>query len=145
MSRLCPNCSSSIKQDDIFCPFCGVDTSKFNNSSSKTGDVNCSSCGSLNQIGIQFCSNCGSPISVPHGGSSFGSEPVSESTTYTYGSATPQPTGKRPWYKPPERTKSAKHPSEWLFWTGWGLYVFLRFLFQILFFALMIGLRSRRR
>ena len=68
-----------------------------------------------------------------------------DSTTYTYGSATPEPTGKRPWYKPPKRTKSAKHPSEWFFWTGWGLYVFLRFIFQILFFALMIGLRSRRR
>jgi hypothetical protein len=143
MSRLCPNCSGNLKQDDIFCPFCGVDTSKLE--ASETDSIHCSSCGSLNRLGIQYCSSCGSPISTPQGSSSYGLEPISESSTYTYGSATPQSTGKRPWYKPPQRTKSAKHPSEWFFWTGWGLYVFLRFIFQILFFALMIGLRSRKR
>lgn len=144
MSRICPNCAGYIKQDDVFCPFCGVDTSKYTGSTPKSEDIHCSSCGSLNRIGTQYCSNCGSLVSSPQVGSSFGAVPT-EPTNYTYGSATPQSAGKRPWYKPPVRTRSAKHPSEWFFWTGWGLYVFLRFLFQILFFALMIGLRSRRR
>ncbi|NHJ38778.1 MAG: zinc ribbon domain-containing protein [Asgard group archaeon] len=144
MSRICPNCAGYIKPEDIFCPFCGIDTSKFADTSSNSQDISCSNCGTLNKIGIQYCSNCGSIISTSQINNNFGAIPT-ETTTYTYGSATPQTTGKRPWYKPPERTKSAKHPSEWFFWTGWGLYVFLRFLFQILFFALMIGLRSRKR
>ncbi|NHJ49795.1 MAG: zinc-ribbon domain-containing protein [Asgard group archaeon] len=143
MSRYCSNCGSSLKDGEVYCPFCGIDTTKI--SQEKTSEplsgvtITCSSCDSINEGNIEFCKNCGSPLTASHSSS------YESSSTYTYGSAEPQPTGKRPWYKPPKRERSAKHPREWAFWTGWGFYVLFRFIFQILFYVIIAIIKSRRR
>ncbi len=157
MTKMCVNCGDQVKKTDIFCPFCGKNTEKAQPSVQDTkmaGNTICSTCGVTNKLGAQFCESCGNAVDISGSSSSttrYGStaSPTTESadqTTHTYGSYSSKPSdSSRKWYKPPKRTRSAKHPVEWFFWTGWGLYFLIRAIFWILWFVLRIFLRSKGR
>lgn len=121
MSNSCPNCGVSIKSDDAFCPFCGTTTSQPSSDSSFPDS----------QYADQFASS--SP---------------SADESYSYGSGsggyyTESADSTKKWYKPPKRTRSAKHPVEWFFWIGWGLYILLRIVFYVLIIAAQIAVRRK--
>ncbi len=52
--------------------------------------------------------------------------------------------GTRAWYKPPERTRSRSSPVQWAIWTGWGVWILIRFIFEILFFVVRIVAFSKK-
>jgi len=159
MTKKCPNCGESLVSSDIYCPYCSADTRPAEQSSgaysfaqpaAPQGSITCESCGSANEPQNLHCANCGANIasSQPYappatntGYTTIGSTPTSE--THTYG-ASSTASDDRPWYKPPHRERSAKRPREWFFWTGWGLYIFFRVLFSILFIVLRVAARSRK-
>ncbi|MHA1156329.1 MAG: zinc ribbon domain-containing protein [Candidatus Heimdallarchaeota archaeon] len=153
MSKMCINCGEEVKKTDIFCPFCGnnTDEAKPSVEGAKMGHSVCSTCNATNESGAKFCESCGNTIdsSPSSSAKSFGSTDSyaadsSQETTHTYGSYSAEPSDStRKWYKPPKRTRSAKHPVEWLFWTGWGLYFLIRVIFWILFFGIRIFARSK--
>lgn len=161
MTKTCINCSEKVKETDIFCPFCGANANEVHPSAkissvqdTKMGIVVCSTCGDANKQGTKFCENCGNAIASSSSSSSvnYGTSTASTSTssthqtTHTYGSYSTEPEDStRKWYQPPKRTRSAKHPLEWFFWTGWGFYFLLRVVFQVLWLILRIVLRSKGR
>lgn len=160
MSRLCVNCGEKIKDEDIFCPFCGKPSDKKEGELSQQAEVSpgvfiCSTCGSANASTNKYCDSCGNPL-IKSGaggdmeyGDSYGSSSYdgaqAAGTSYSYGSySSTSSTGEKKWYTPPKRTRSAKNPIEWFFWSGWGLYIFFRFLFSIIWIILQIVARSKR-
>jgi RNA polymerase subunit RPABC4/transcription elongation factor Spt4 len=151
--KICNNCGSDLEPTDVFCPYCGTpitikdDTIKGSDSAmasdySEEHGAQCPNCNRINNPKNQFCKFCGTTLSqATSGQSSFGQQ-----ESYNYGSfSETSSTGERKWYSPPERQRSAKHPIEWFFWTGWGLYILIRFIFTALFCFLQIYAQSKRR
>ncbi len=123
MTKSCPSCGVALKTSDIFCPFCGTSISS-SHSPSKSSF-------SDSEFSDQFAS----------------STPSTEES-YSYGSGssgyyTENVEGTRKWYQPPKRKRSAKHPIEWFFWIGWGLYIVLRIVFYILIIAAQVAIRKK--
>ena len=157
MTKTCVNCGEVVKKTDIFCPFCGASTDKRDSSAATQESsytehniVYCSQCNAKNKIGAQFCEFCGNEITSDSFKTSVGTEEIHGTerahATHTYGSYSTEPSdSSRKWYQPPKRTRSAKHPAEWFFWTGWGIYFLIRVIFQILWFILRIVIRSKGR
>jgi len=119
MSRSCPNCGAETKTEDVFCPFCG------------TAIPSGSSPSTESNFSHQF------DTSTPH-----------SEESYSYGSGssgyyTENVEGTRKWYQPPKRQRSAKHPIEWFFWIGWGLYILLRIIFFVLIIAAQVAVRRK--
>lgn len=156
MTKMCVNCGEVVKKTDVFCPFCGANTDKAQPSAhvTKMSDTICSTCGVTNKLGAQFCESCGNAIdsisssssTVNYGSTVSSATDSSDQATHTYGSYSTEPSDStRKWYKPPKRTRSAKHPAEWFFWTGWGLYFLIRVIFWVLWFGIRIFIRSKGR
>ncbi len=154
MTKTCVNCGEIVKKTDIFCPFCGANSDKAQPSiqDTKMGDNFCSTCGVANKSSAQFCAGCGNTIdSSSSSASSYGTPASaatdsSDQTTHTHGSYSTEPSDStHKWYKPPKRKRSAKHPAEWFFWTGWGLYFLIRAIFWVLWFVIRIFLQAKGR
>lgn len=153
MSRTCNNCGEQVKQEDVFCPFCGNPADK-PQASSKVSDPSssasiCATCGASNKQEAQFCESCGNSLATASSFSGSGSSTQYQQdtsygtqTTHTYGTYSAEPSDRK-WYTPPQRTRSARHPLEWFFWSGWGLYILIRFLFSFLWIIIRIIARSK--
>jgi len=153
MSRKCVNCGEEIKKTDVFCPFCGGPVDKIQSTPSEPlsseNVIICSLCGAANKPTSTFCESCGDPIvssesaagrmESSYGSTTYDSQAQASGTTYTYGSySSSSSTGEKKWYTPPKRTRSAKNPIEWFFWSGWGLYILFRLIFSILWIVIRI-------
>ncbi|MBD3190069.1 MAG: zinc-ribbon domain-containing protein [Candidatus Heimdallarchaeota archaeon] len=166
--RVCPNCGEQPEPSDIYCPYCGSSLSEASGASSwgssssfdiETADEDgfvCAKCGAMNPSGTNYCRNCGESLADAQSVSSTRARTTSSSTqgstsssstrTYSYGSGGSVSSDEdRAWYQPPQRSRSAWHPVEWFFWSGWGLYILIRFIFQILWWVLIFWGKSRRR
>jgi hypothetical protein len=152
MTQTCPHCQQEIKPEDLFCPYCGKRTSVSPKADTKTSTIPrsyssdssthfCSGCGSVIEPGITYCRNCGQPVAK-----SMNSSADDQDVSYSYGHSGDGTyhTKESNWYSPPKRKRPAYHPIEWFFWSGWGLYILLRFVFQILFVILRIVVASKK-
>lgn len=149
MSHKCPKCNEQLVSTDVFCPYCGVNTKESDSSraisDSQIDLSSCPSCGTVIELGLYYCNNCGSSLLSNDAGVKATQSEDFTNQNYTYGSATDNiEEDKRPWYKPPKRERSAKDPREWFFWTGWGLFFLLRVVFQILIIILQVAARSKK-
>lgn len=143
MSDTCPNCGEQIKSTDVFCPFCGQTRSDQPSGSGQGSSIQCATCGAVNDAGVNYCQSCGQPLEGPITAPKQDTGTQDQQESYDYGTySTSSSTGERKWYQPPPRKRSKKNPIEWFFCTCWGLYVFFRFLFQMLW---CIGLIAGRR
>ncbi|MFW9924226.1 MAG: zinc ribbon domain-containing protein [Candidatus Thorarchaeota archaeon] len=163
MSKICPHCSEQVKTTDIFCPFCGADLSKtsstqdsFESNFSDSSFITCPYCGTSNIPTSQFCASCGTAMSASQSSSSGSIPPSSydsisgqsssQQESHSYGSySTYSSADERKWYTPPKRTRSAKNPIEWFFWTGWGFYILIRVIFFVLWFIIRLAVFSKGR
>ncbi|MHA1124674.1 MAG: zinc ribbon domain-containing protein [Candidatus Heimdallarchaeota archaeon] len=144
MSDTCPNCGEKIKSTDIFCPFCGQTKEGQPSSKAQSSSQQCANCGSANDFGVSFCQSCGQSLEAPKLPEHDLGTSQDQQESYEYGSfSETSSTGEKKWYTPPTRTRSKKNPIEWFFWTCWGIYIFLRFLFQILWCVSLIAGRRR--
>jgi len=154
MTKTCVNCGEAVKETDVFCPFCGANADSVTSSEKQSGsgfsdsEVGyCSNCHAKNKPTAQFCEFCGTELAVDnyktsnYSQSTPGTDHSTAQGTHTYGSYSSEPTDEenRKWYQPPKRTRSAKHPAEWFFWSCWGIFFIIRAIFQLLWFLIRIG------
>ena len=153
MTKTCVNCGEEVKQTDIFCPFCGANADKLASDKqsedefSEQNSAYCSKCNAKNKPEAQFCEYCGNELAADSYKATHQSHRSPGTDRFTaqdhaYGSSyTTEPTDEenRKWYTPPKRTRSAKHPAEWFFWTCWGIFIVFRAIFQLLWFIIRIG------
>ena len=156
MVKICPNCNEQVRDTDVFCTFCRhrLDFNQ-KDQSKPIGTILCQHCNVINKTVNSFCESCGMPLedksssykesTDSYATTSYDSNSHQNSQqTHTYGSySTYSSSDDRKWYTPPKRSRSAKHPLEWFFWSGWGIYILLRSIFSILFCVLRVIILTR--
>ncbi|MGC9781004.1 MAG: zinc ribbon domain-containing protein [Candidatus Heimdallarchaeota archaeon] len=149
MNKSCSNCGEELKSSDVFCPFCSNPVVSANTTSTKTNSqkyILCPNCSIKNKVTSKYCMDCGNNlIGLIATESQSEVYDTAASSGVTYGSySTKSSDGTQAWYKPPERTRSRGNPVQWVIWSGWGLWILFRVIFEILFFAVRIAALSKK-
>ncbi|MCF2142941.1 MAG: hypothetical protein K9W42_04505 [Candidatus Heimdallarchaeota archaeon] len=109
-----------------------------------TKKIICPNCYRENDEWSVYCNFCGQRLKDNSSEQKQDKEPSSSLTpTKTQIKTEPFPTKtvivrkkgyeEKAWWKPTKRKRPWYHPLEWFFWLGWGVYIFLRFLFVEIF------------
>ena len=107
-----------------------------------TKTIKCPVCGKSNDRMDLYCGKCGSLLPKENwdkreggferiGNSTYEVVAETETTkTVMVPKTREKEAEKKRWWKPPERKRPWYHPLELLFWTGWGLYIAVRFILR---------------